>query len=187
MNFIDTELDGVFIVEPTLFGDNRGYFTETYRADLFNAHAGCHIDFVQDNESRSSMGVLRGLHYQRGQHSQAKLVRCTAGTIIDVAVDLRRSSPSFMKHIAVCLSADNHRQLFVPRGFAHGFVVLSDIAVFQYKVDNRYCPSAEVSLRYDDPALGIEWPTDGLNLNLSAKDLSAKNLAELDAAGLLFD
>ncbi len=187
MKFIDTDIRGVFIVEPQIFGDKRGYFTETYRADLFDAHAGGHVGFVQDNESCSSRGVLRGLHYQRGAASQAKLVRVTTGEIVDVAVDLRRSSPTFLHHVAVRLSADNHRQLFIPRGFAHGFIVISELAVFQYKVDNKYQPASEVSLRYNDPALGITWPDCGCELNLSPKDLAAHSLSQLDSAGLLFD
>lgn len=179
MKFIDTEIKDVFIIEPQVHGDARGYFCETYRQDEFDGHVGRHVEFVQDNESRSSRGVLRGLHYQRGEASQAKLVRVTEGEIVDIAVDLRRSSPTFLHHIAVRLSAENHLQLFIPRGFAHGFLVLSDTAVFQYKVDNIYCPQAEVSLRFDDPALGIDWPTEGIDLNLSAKDLGALSLNEL--------
>lgn len=186
MQFIDTEIKDVFIVEPRLFGDSRGYFTETYRAVEFDAHVGRHIEFVQDNESRSHRGVLRGLHYQKGNASQAKLVRVTTGEIVDVAVDLRRSSPTFRQYVAVKLSEDNHRQLFIPRGFAHGFIVLSDVAVFQYKVDNVYCPEAEVSLRYNDPTIGVRWPAEGLELNLSPKDLAGQSFAELEAGELLF-
>lgn len=179
MKFIDTDIADVFIIEPQVHGDSRGYFCETYRQSEFDSRAGRHVEFVQDNESRSIRGVLRGMHYQRGEASQAKLVRVTEGEIIDVAVDLRQSSPTFLRHIAVRLSAENHRQMFVPRGFAHGFLVLSETAVFQYKVDNTYCPESELSLRFDDPALGIEWPTEGLDLNLSAKDLCGISLKEL--------
>ena len=187
MKFIPTDIPEVLIIEPEIHGDSRGYFAETYRAELLDSHVGHHVEFVQDNESCSSAGVLRGLHYQRGEASQAKLVRVTTGEIVDVAVDLRQSSPTFLHHVAVRLSAANHRQLFVPRGFAHGFIVLSPTAVFQYKVDNRYCPESEVSLRYDDPALGIAWPTEGLTLNLSPKDLAARTLDRLRADGLLFN
>jgi len=186
MKFIATDVKDVYIIEPRVFGDKRGYFCETYKAAEFDSNIGHHVDFVQDNESYSTLGVLRGLHYQSHEASQAKLVRVTLGRVVDMAVDLRKSSPTFLRHVAVELSAENHRQLYVPRGFAHGFLVLSDEAKFQYKVDNVYRPDCEVSLRYDEPSIAIQWPTAGIKLNLSPKDLSARSLAELDAAGLLF-
>lgn len=169
MEYISTKISGVYILEPKVFGDNRGYFMETYRQEDFDAHVAPTV-FVQDNESRSTRGVLRGLHYQRGEWSQAKLVRVIEGRVVDVAVDLRRDSPTFLQHVMVELSAENKRQLFIPRGFAHGFLVLSETATFTYKVDNRYAPEAECSIRYNDPTLNIQWPTQGLTLNLSAKD-----------------
>ncbi len=187
MKFIDTDISGVFIVEQQVYGDSRGYFTETFRADKLDAHIGHHIEFVQDNESCSSRGVLRGLHFQCGEASQAKLVRATTGEIIDVAVDLRRSSPDYLRHVAVRLSAENHRQLFIPRGFAHGFLVLSEKAVIQYKVDNAYRPEAEVSLRFDDSQLAIEWPMRDMEPNLSTKDLAGLSLEQLIANGLTFE
>lgn len=171
MEFEATELMGVWLIRPQRYGDSRGYFMESYRADLFREYIGA-VDFVQDNESVSTRGVLRGLHYQRGSASQAKLVRVSRGVVLDVAVDLRRSSPTFLKHIAVELSADNGLQLFIPRGFAHGFLVLSDTAQFQYKVDNIYSPSAEMSILYNDPMLGIKWPMETSEMVLSAKDIS---------------
>lgn len=169
MNYIATEIPGVWILEPKVFEDARGYFMETYRKADFDAHVGMNVDFVQDNQSKSSRGVLRGLHYQRGADSQAKLVRVLSGAVVDVAVDLRRESPAFGRHVMVELSAENRRQLFIPRGFAHGFQVLSEEAVFTYKVDNRYAPESECSIAYDDPDLGIRWPLG--NPLLSEKDL----------------
>ncbi len=182
MNYIETEIQGVWILEPRIFEDARGYFMETYRAEDFDKNIGTTV-FVQDNESKSSYGVLRGLHYQKGEWSQAKLVRVIEGKVLDVAVDLRKSSKTFGKYVAVELSAENKRQLFIPRGFAHGFVVLSDTAVFTYKVDNKYMPSAEASIRYDDPAIGVEWPIAAEELVLSPKDVNGKSFAEAD----LFD
>ena len=169
MKYIETELPGVWLIEARMIGDARGYFMESFKADEFAAHVG-EVHFVQENESVSRRGVLRGLHFQRGDKSQAKLVRVSRGEVLDVAVDLRRSSPTFGRHIAVRLSDSNARQLFVPRGFAHGFMVLSEVAQFQYKVDNVYAPEAEVTLRYDDPRLGIEWPLLDVEPLLSAKD-----------------
>lgn len=160
-------------MEPVRHGDARGYFCETFRADLFEAATGEHRPFIQDNESFSTRGVLRGLHYQEGDAAQGKLVRVSRGRVFDVAVDIRRGSPTYGRHVAVELSAENGRQLYIPRGCAHGFLVLSDEAQFQYKVDNAYCPAAERGIRYDDPQLGIAWPTEGLTLNLSPKDLDA--------------
>ena len=152
---------------------------ETYRQEDFDANIGNTV-FVQDNESKSSYGVVRGLHYQKGKWSQAKLVRVLEGKVLDVAVDLRRSSETFGKYVAVELSAENKRQLFVPRGFAHGFAVLSDTAVFAYKVDNKYMPSAEAAIRFDDPDIGIEWPVAAKDMILSAKDLNAKSFKEAE-------
>ncbi len=172
MEYLPTSLDGVWILTPRIFTDARGYFMETYRKEDFDRHVGYAVDFIQDNQSKSSRGVLRGLHYQRGDLAQAKLVRVLSGCVVDVAVDLRRSSPTFGQHVLVELSEDNQRQLFIPRGFAHGFQVLSDTAVFTYKVDNRYAPEAEASIRFDDPDLGIDWPiTAPDELLLSEKDL----------------
>ncbi len=182
MEYIKTAIDDVWICEPRVFPDARGYFMETWRQSDFDAHIGHPVTFVQDNESRSSRGVLRGLHYQRGAASQAKLVRVLQGAVVDVAVDLRHSSPTFGQHVAVELTAENKRQLFIPRGFAHGFQVLSDVAVFAYKVDNVYAPETEASIRYDDPELGIRWPiSDPAEVLLSEKDLQrAVSFAEAE-------
>ena len=179
MQYIETEIKGVWVIEPRVFEDARGYFMETWRQEDFDAHIGSTV-FVQDNESRSSYGVVRGLHYQKGEWSQAKLVRVLQGKVLDVAVDLRRSSKTFGKYVAVELSDDNNRQLFVPRGFAHGFAVLSDTDVFAYKVDNKYMPSAEASIRFDDPDIGIEWPVAADDMILSPKDLNAKSFKEAE-------
>ena len=178
MNFIATDIAGVWIIEPRRFGDARGYFMESFKKSEFEANVG-HVDFVQDNESFSSRGVLRGLHFQKGEFSQAKLVRVSRGTVLDVAVDLRGGSPTFGKHVAVELSQENARQLFIPRGFAHGFVVLSDEAQFQYKVDNVYAPQSEATLRFDDPALGIDWRVAPSEMLLSPKDLTGISLSEI--------
>ena len=178
MNFIPTEIEGVWIVEPKRFGDARGYFSETFKKNEFESAVGV-VDFVQDNESFSSRGVLRGLHFQKGEFSQAKLVRVSRGTVLDVAVDLRGGSPTYGRHVAVELSHDNGRQLFIPRGFAHGFVVLSEEAQFQYKVDNMYAPQSEATLRFDDPALGIDWRISPDEMLLSDKDLRGVSLADI--------
>lgn len=159
MNFIKTAIDGVFIIEPKVFNDPRGYFFEAFKQEEFEKNIG-NVNFVQDNESKSSYGVLRGLHYQKGEYSQAKLVRVIKGKVVDVAVDIRKSSPTFGKHVIVELSEDNKRQLFIPRGFAHGFLVLSQEAIFTYKVDNVYAPLYEASIRFDDPEINIEWPIE---------------------------
>lgn len=172
MNYIKTAIDGVWVIEPKVFNDARGYFMEAFKQAEFEQHVG-KVDFIQDNESKSSFGVLRGLHYQKGEWSQAKLVRVIKGKVLDVAVDLRKSSPTFGKHVAVELSEENKRQFFIPRGFAHGFLVLSDEAIFTYKVDNVYAPQAEASLLYADPALGIEWPIDKEQVLTSPKDEQA--------------
>lgn len=158
MEYIKTDIEGVWILEPRVFEDDRGYFMETWREEDFNRNIGKAVHFVQDNQSKSTYGVLRGLHYQKGRDSQAKLVRVIHGTVVDVAVDLRKDSPTFGKHVMVELSDANKRQLFIPRGFAHGFQVTSPEAVFTYKVDNRYAPQSECSILYNDPDLNIEWP-----------------------------
>lgn len=180
MEYIKTAIDGVWILEPKVFGDHRGYFFESWRQQDFDSHIGRHVEFVQDNESKSTRGVLRGLHYQKGEFSQAKLVRVIRGSVLDVAVDIRKSSLTFGKYVAVELSEDNHRQLFIPRGFAHGFLVMSDTAVFTYKVDNQYAPQAEAGIRWDDADIGIEWPIDPSEIILSEKDAKAKLLAEAE-------
>ena len=166
------------MIEPKRFGDMRGYFSEVFKLADFEAHIG-HVEFVQDNESFSTRGVLRGLHFQRGEWSQAKLVRVSLGTVMDVVVDLRHGSPTWGQHLAVELSADTGRQLFIPRGFAHGFAVLSDQAQFQYKVDNIYAPQSEATLRFDEPALGIDWRIAPADMILSEKDLRGLSLNEM--------
>ena len=170
MDYIKTAIDGVYIIEPRVFKDERGYFFESWKQADFEEHIG-KVNFIQDNESKSSYGVLRGLHYQKGEYSQAKLVRVIKGRVLDVAVDLRKSSPTFGKYVAVELSEDNKRQFFIPRGFAHGFLVLSQEAIFTYKVDNVYAPQHEASIRFNDPDLGIEWPIDANDVLTSEKDL----------------
>lgn len=179
MNIIRTDLEGVLIVEPKVFGDARGYFFETWRQDAYAA-AGIDCQFVQDNESKSSFGVLRGLHWQAAPHTQAKLVRVVSGAVLDVAVDIRRNSPTFGRHVAIELSAANKHQLFIPRGFAHGFAVLSQEAIFAYKCDNAYCPAAERGLRFDDPALHIDWRIQPQQWNLSPKDQRHPLLADIE-------
>ena len=181
MTYQETDIPGVFIITPRVFEDARGYFMETWREEDFNRGTGQTVHFVQDNQSMSTRGVLRGLHYQKGADSQAKLVRVFQGCVVDVAVDLRQDSPTFGKHVMVELSADNKRQLFIPRGFAHGFQVISDTAVFTYKVDNRYAPESECSIHYADPDIGIDWPIKGQEVILSEKDLShAVSFAEAE-------
>ena len=170
MKYIETDLKGVFIIEPNVFNDARGYFMEVWKRTEFEQHIGV-VNFLQDNESKSSYGVLRGLHYQKGEASQAKLVRVIKGRVLDVAVDLRKSSETFGKHVMVELSEENKRQFFIPRGFAHGFLVLSDEAVFTYKVDNVYAPQAEAGVRWNDSQLGIDWPIDAKDVQTSEKDL----------------
>lgn len=180
MNYIETEIPGVWIVEPKVFADARGYFMEAWKKEEFEQKVG-KIEFVQDNESCSSRGVLRGLHYQLAPYSQSKLVRVITGRVLDVAVDIRRGSPTFGRYVAVELSAENKRQLFIPQGFAHGFHVLSDEAVFTYKVDNPYMPSHERGLRFDDPTIGVEWKiTDAEVPNLSEKDQRSPMLGEAE-------
>lgn len=179
MEYIRTDIEGVFVIEPRVFNDARGYFFEAWKQEEFNEHVG-EANFIQDNESKSSFGVLRGLHYQKGELSQAKLVRVIKGKVLDVAVDIRKSSPTFGKHVMVELSEDNKRQLFIPRGFAHGFLVLSDEAVFTYKVDNPYAPQAEAGIRWNDPELAIEWPIDPAQVLTSEKDLKQPLLKDAE-------
>lgn len=179
MKFSRQAIEDVVLIEPKVFGDARGYFCETFRRDAFEDFLGFQVDFVQDNESKSSRGVLRGLHFQLPPFAQSKLVRVIEGEVLDVAVDIRRGSPSFGQAVQVVLSGDNKRQLFVPRGFAHGFVVLSESAIFSYKVDKVYAPECDRGLAFDDPALAIDWPLAREDLMLSAKDLVQPRLAEL--------
>ena len=178
MQAIETELKGVFVIEPKVFGDERGFFCESFNRRAFSAAVGVDAEFVQDNHSRSRRGVLRGLHYQI-RHPQGKLVRVVAGEVIDVAVDVRRSSPLFGRWIAVRLSAENHRQLWIPPGFAHGFVVLSERADFLYKTTDYYASEQERSVRWNDPGLGVDWQID-FEPTLSAKDRDAPLLADAE-------
>lgn len=178
MTYTETELKGVWIIEPKVFNDDRGYFFESWNSKSFTEHIGV-INFVQDNESKSSYGVLRGLHYQKGDAAQAKLVRVIKGSVLDVAVDLRRSSPTFGKYVAVELSEKNKRQLFIPRGFAHGFLVLSPEAIFCYKVDNVYAPDQEATLMWNDESVSIDWPIKE-DLIFSAKDLKGTSLKDAE-------
>ena len=180
MNFIRTEIEDVVIIEPQVHGDNRGYFVETFRTDRLEEFLGYKINFCQDNESKSSRGVLRGLHYQLHPAAQTKLVRVIQGRVLDVAVDIRKGSPTFGKHVSVKLTSENKRQLLVPRGFAHGFVVLEDDTVFAYKVDNYYSPECDRGIAFDDEALGIDWEIAHIELNLSTKDTKQPKLAETD-------
>lgn len=182
MKFTEQSLKGVWVIEPKVFNDDRGYFMESYKKNLFEQHIGS-VDFIQDNESKSTQGVLRGLHYQTGDYAQAKLVRALKGRVLDVVVDLRKSSPTFGKSLAIELTEDNKKQLFVPRGMAHGFLVLSDEAIFSYKVDNIYNPEHEASLLWNDPTINIDWGMDQSKLILSAKD----KLGQLFAEATLFD
>jgi dTDP-4-dehydrorhamnose 3,5-epimerase len=178
MNFIRTDIKDVVIIEPQVHGDDRGYFVETFRADKLEEFLGYKINFCQDNESKSSKGVLRGLHYQLPYHAQTKLVRVIQGSVLDVAVDIRKNSPTFGQHVAVKLTAQNKKQLLVPRGFAHGFVVLEDDTVFAYKVDNYYSPECDRGIAFDDEALGIDWILNHDELNLSAKDKTQPHLKD---------
>ena len=178
MEFIKTDIEGVWVIQPKRFGDARGYFCETFKLEEFRQHVG-DVTFIQDNESFSSRGVLRGLHFQRGEWSQAKLVRVSQGRVLDIAVDLRGGSPTYGHHVAIELTAELGNQFFIPRGFAHGFVVLSDVAQFQYKVDNVYAPHNEATLAFNDPALGIDWILPEDELLLSEKDLHGLPLSEI--------
>lgn len=183
MNVVQTEIPGVVIIEPRVFEDARGYFFESFSQREFDSQVR-EVRFVQDNESKSSYGVLRGLHFQKPPHAQSKLVRVVKGAVLDVAVDIRKGSPTFGKHVAVELSAENHRQLFIPRGFAHGFVVLTDEVIFQYKCDEFYAPQSEGALAWDDPDLGIDWKVPADKVLLSDKDKCHPCLKD---AGWLFD
>ena len=179
MTATETKLKGCFIIEPQVFKDNRGYFFESFNQDSFNELIGEVIDFVQDNESFSSKGVLRGLHFQKGGYAQAKLVRVVKGKVLDVVVDMRKNSPTFSKHFSIELSEENKTQLFVPKGFAHGFIVLSETATFSYKCDNFYDKASEQGLRYDDPSLGIDWKLPSNELIVSDKDLVLPTLSNI--------
>ena len=179
MEYLETKIKGVFIIEPKVFQDARGYFMEAWKQAEFDEHVGRTV-FIQDNESKSSYGVLRGLHYQKGDASQAKLVRVIKGKVLDVAVDIRKSSPTFGQHVMVELSEENKRQFFIPRGFAHGFLVLSDEAIFTYKVDNPYAPQCDAGIRWNDPDLGIEWPIDPEKVLTSEKDLKQPLLKDAE-------
>ncbi len=176
MKFLPQTIPDIILIEPTLHGDERGYFAETFRQDLFNDALGKRINFIQENESKSSKGVLRGLHYQVAPFSQSKLVRVIEGAVLDVVVDIRKSSPTFGQHLAIELTADNKRQLFVPQGFAHGFVVLSDTATFIYKVDSYYAPEYERGIAFNDQDLKINWQLKSELLKLSNKDLNNPKL-----------
>ena len=179
MTFTRTEIPDVVVIEPTVHGDSRGYFVETFRQDKLEEFLGYKINFCQDNESKSSKGVLRGLHYQLPPHAQTKLVRVIQGRVLDVAVDIRRNSPTFGKYVAVLLSAEDKKQLLVPRGFAHGFVVLEDDTVFAYKVDNYYSPQCDRGIAFDDENLNIDWILNHDELNLSAKDTKQPKLFDI--------
>ena len=181
MEFLSTEIPGLLVLKPRVFGDARGYFFESYSAKEFNAAVGREISFVQDNESSSARGVIRGLHFQLPPHAQAKLIRCVSGSVIDVALDLRLDSPTYGRHFSIELSSENHLQLFIPRGFAHGFAVQSDVAVCQYKCDNYYAPSAESGISVLDPSLGIDWGVDPSVAILSEKDRCRQLLSEFES------
>lgn len=183
MNITRTSIPDVLLIDPVVHGDHRGYFVETFRQDKLESFLGFRVPFCQDNESKSSYGVLRGLHYQLPPFSQTKLVRVIEGEVLDIAVDIRKNSPTFGHHVAVRLSGENKRQMFVPRGFAHGFVVLSDTCAFAYKVDNYYSPECDRGIAFNDPALGINWLVMREQLQLSAKDTTQPLLSEAD----LFD
>ncbi len=176
-----TDIEGVLIIEPKVFGDARGYFLESFNAKEFTEKTGLNINFVQDNESMSSYGVMRGLHFQNPPYTQSKLVRCVKGAVLDVAVDIRKGSPTYGQHVAVELTEDNHRQFFVPRGFAHGFAVLSDMAVFQYKCDNFYAPQADGGISILDDSLGIDWMIPTEKALLSEKDTKHALLKDFDS------
>lgn len=179
MKIEKTPIAGLLVIEPQVFGDARGWFTETYNEDRYR-EAGIDARFVQDNQSYSSYGVVRGLHFQRPPYTQAKLVSCAQGAVLDVAVDLRKDSPTYGQHFSVLLTAENHKQFYIPRGFAHGFSVLSETALFTYKCDNLYHPEADGGILLSDPALGIDWQVPEDKRNLSAKDTKHPLLSELD-------
>lgn len=179
MKFIPQSIPEVVLIEPQIYGDERGYFVETFRQDLFEQNIGHKVLFVQDNESKSTKGVLRGLHFQLPPHAQSKLVRVIEGKVLDIAVDIRQGSPTYGQHVAIELSAENKHQVFIPRSFAHGFVVLSDTAIFAYKVDNYYAPQCDRGLAFDDPQLAIDWKLPRDSLQLSEKDTKQAKLSEL--------
>lgn len=180
MIFTRTSIPDVVFIDPKVHGDERGYFVETFRADTLEAFLGFSVPFCQDNESKSSYGVLRGLHYQLPPFAQTKLVRVIEGEVLDVAVDIRKGSPTFGQHVAVCLSGENKRQMFIPRGFAHGFVVLSETCTFAYKVDNYYSPQCDRGIAFNDPALNIDWIAEVSKLQLSTKDTKQPLFADAD-------
>ena len=180
MKFIETKISDVIIIESTVFGDTRGYFLESYNKKKFEEVVG-KTSFIQDNESKSSKGVLRGLHFQKPPFEQAKLVRCIEGEVLDVAVDIRKNSKTYGQHVAVLLSGENKRQLFVPRGFAHGFLVLSDTATFAYKVDNTYAPEFDAGIRWNDKELNIQWGLEESEVLVSAKDAELPFFLEFDS------
>lgn len=179
MEIIKTTIDGVVIIEPCIYSDSRGYFFESFNQKEFEEKV-CKTTFVQDNESKSSYGVIRGLHFQRPPFAQSKLVRVVKGTVLDVAVDIRKGSPTFGQHVAVELTEENHRQFFIPKGFAHGFSVLSEEVIFQYKCDNFYSPQCEGAIAWDDPDLGIDWKITVDNIILSEKDKQHNRLKDTD-------
>lgn len=187
MEFIKTNIPDVILIKPKIFGDDRGYFIETFRQELFTQKSGINTTFIQDNESRSTHGVLRGLHYQLPPFAQSKLVRVIEGSVLDVAVDIRQGSPSFGQNVTMELSADNKYQLFIPRGFAHGFVVLSETATFAYKVDNYYSPECDRGIRFDDSDIGIDWQVESHKLQLSDKDKIQPLLQDLKGTTDLFN
>ena len=187
MKFYRQKIPDVVLVESSVHGDSRGYFSETFRQDLFEEFIGHSVDFCQDNESKSDFGVLRGLHFQLSPHAQSKLVRVIEGKVLDVVVDIRKGSPYFGKHVAVALDSDSKKQLFVPRGFAHGFVVLSESAIFAYKVDNYYSPNCDRGLLYNDSALGIDWVLSKDQIKLSNKDKLQPVLSSIEAEAPVFD
>ena len=178
MKFTELDIKGVWVIEPKIFTDQRGYFMESFKKELFEQHIG-KVEFIQDNESKSTRGVLRGLHFQKGEYSQAKLVRALKGCVLDVVVDIRKDSPTFGKYVAVELTEENKKQLYMPRNMAHGFVVLSEEAIFSYKVDNIYAPKHEATLAWDDPDIGIDWKLKKDELILSDKDKLGISLSDL--------
>tara|TARA_E500000178_G_C16816004_1_gene659214 strand:- start:53 stop:631 length:579 start_codon:yes stop_codon:yes gene_type:complete len=179
MKFIRQSISDVWVIEPKVYGDDRGYFVETFRQDMFEDKLGYKVNFIQDNESKSHKGVLRGLHFQIEPHAQSKLVRVIDGTVLDVAVDIRKDSPNYGQHVAVKLSGNNKKQMFIPRGFAHGFAVLTDTATFAYKVDNYYSKECDRGLAFDDIDLNIDWLLPKQQLILSDKDIKHPSLSEL--------
>jgi len=180
MQFVETKISDLIIIEPTVFGDARGYFLESYNQKKFEEVVG-KISFVQDNESKSSKGVLRGLHFQKPPFQQAKLVRCIQGEVLDVVVDIRKNSKTYGQHVTVLLSGDNKRQLFVPRGFAHGFLVLSDSATFAYKVDNTYAPDHDAGIQWNDKELNIQWGLEECVVLVSSKDTELPSFSEFES------